>query len=330
MKPCRRAVRPRLRAALPLLLLLLPAVAAHGKIVDGVVAVVDNQAVTFSEVRKAASEALSVDAGEADSILREEKDPAKVKGWISPLVDSLLVRRELSKAGQAVTEADLDRVVASIRAQNRLDEAAFRKALEGEGMTYDAYRARLRWQLERSALLRARKGKEISVTDEEAREWFFAQSERYAEGGEVRLDLLVFPYGESGEEKERVLPAHLAARAAVELLASGKRIEELPSLLSGRFPGVRFVAGGFVTFEDLPPEMVREVRRLRTGESSAPFFTAEGGRLAVLRERRGGKAPAFADVKEQVVEELTERRSEKAFADLMEELRRGAVVEYRF
>jgi parvulin-like peptidyl-prolyl isomerase len=310
-------------------MLLCLASTAQGKIVDGVVAVVDNQAVTFSEVRQAAGDALAVDAGEADSLLREERDPAKVRAWIAPLVDTLLVRRELSKAGQGVVDSDVERVVESVRKQNNLDEAGFRKALELEGLSLPAYRARLRWQLERTALLRARKAKELSVTAEEARDWYREQGERYAEGGEVRLAVLTLPYGVEGE-KDRTLQAHLAARAAAELLGAGKKLDEVAGLLSGRFGAVRLLPGDFMKEEDLPDDLRKEVRRLRTGELSAPFFTEEGARVISVLARRGGTLPDFAAVKDAVTEELTDRRSEKAFADIMVALRSEAAVGYRY
>jgi peptidyl-prolyl cis-trans isomerase SurA len=297
--------------------------------VVGVVAIVDNLAVSFSEVRQAAAEGLGVDAAEADELLREEKDPAKVHAWIAPLVDALLVRRELARTGQGVADAAVDRAVESIRKQNGLDVAAFRKAVEGEGMSYEAYRSRLRWQLERSALLRARKAKEISVTVDEAREWFLQQADRYAEGGEVKLGVLVLPFGDEGA-RDRLLGAHQAARAASALLAEGKKFDEVARLLPERFPTVQYVAGDFMAEEELPDDVRKEVRRLRTGEVSPPFFTEEGGRVVSVLARRGGKTPGFADVREAVTEELADRRSERAFTDLMVELRRDSVVEYRY
>jgi peptidyl-prolyl cis-trans isomerase SurA len=223
----------------------------------------------------------------------------------------------------------VDRVVESVRKQNGLDEAAFRKALETEGMTFEAYRARLRWQLERSALLRVRKGKEASVTAEEAREWFLRNGDRYAAGGEVKLAVLLFPLGE-GSDREKLVSAHRAAQAAAELVAQGKGFAEAAKILSGRFGDVGYQGGDFLPEADLPEELRREVRRLDPGEVSPPFFTSDGGRVVSVLARRGGKVPDFADVKDQVVEELSEKRGEKAFRDAMEELRREAAVEYRY
>jgi len=44
-------------------------------------------------------------------------------------------------------------------------------------------------------------------------------------------------------------------------------------------------------------------------------------------DRRGGTLPEFSSVKDSLKEELTDRRSEKAFADILGELKKAATVD---
>jgi parvulin-like peptidyl-prolyl isomerase len=48
-----------------------------------------------------------------------------------------------------------------------------------------------------------------------------------------------------------------------------------------------------------------------------------------LIERRGGKLPDFSAVRDALADELADRRSEKAYADLMDELKRSAAIDIR-
>jgi len=100
-------------------------------------------------------------------------------------------------------------------------------------------------------------------------------------------------------------------------------------LVRGTFPKVQLHAADFVTTEDLLPELQREVRRLREGESSSPFFAEAGAYLLRVVERRGGTPGDFSAVKDGLTEELTDRRSEKAYSDILSELKRSASIDVR-
>jgi len=54
-------------------------------------------------------------------------------------------------------------------------------------------------------------------------------------------------------------------------------------------PAAQLVDSDFVTIEDLLPEVQREVRRLRSGETSPPFFTESGVYIIRVVARRGGR-----------------------------------------
>ena len=91
--------------------LLLSAGAAFPRVIDGVVALVNEEPVTFSEVRESVSEGMGIPVGDADALLREERDPRAVLRWIEALVDSALVRKELEKLGQSVAQAEIDKAI---------------------------------------------------------------------------------------------------------------------------------------------------------------------------------------------------------------------------
>ena len=312
-----------------LLVAALPAPSARARIVDGVVAVVGEEPVTFSEVRDAAAEGLGIPVGDADLFLREEKDPRRILQWIETLVETVLVRRELTKTGQAVPEADILRAVESVRKTNNLTEAQFAEALTREGITPEGYRKRLRWQMERGAIVRAKKFKEVTVTDEEVRVYYRENTERFREGGEIRLVTLHLPLPPEEGGVEPTVRLRIAARQATEHVRSGRTLPEVAELLSKSIPGGSVVSSDFVKSADLMPEIQKEIRRLRTGETSPPFFTGNGAYLVHVKERRGGTPPEFSKMKDALTEEMADRNSEKAYADIIAELKKAATIDIR-
>jgi peptidyl-prolyl cis-trans isomerase SurA len=301
---------------------------APARIVDGIAAVVNGEPVTFSEVRDVAAEAMGIPSGDADLLLREEHDLARVLRWVDLLVEAVLVRQELEALDQPVRDQDIDRAVESIRRGNNLTEEQFREALAAESLTLEGYRRRIRWQMERAAIVRAKKFKEITVTEEEMKAFFRENAERFLEGAEVRLETLHIPVPEKMED-ERGIRLRVAAQQAQETVRQGLPLVEAAALLEAVVPGVSVLSSGFVRTEDLHTDLEGEVRRLRSGEVSPPFFTEAGGHMIKVLERRGGTLPEFSSVKDVVAEELTDRRSEQAYADILEEIKRKAAIDVR-
>jgi parvulin-like peptidyl-prolyl isomerase len=306
-----------------------PFPAARARVIDGVVAVVGDEPITFSEVRDAVAQGLGIPAGDADLYLREEKDSRRILHWIETLVESVLVRRELTKSGQPVEGKEIDRAVESIRKANGMTEAEFEGALARDGITLPGYRARLRWQMERGAIVRAKKLKEVNVTEEEVKAYFRENAERFREGGEVLLETLHLPMPPEEAESERIVRLRIAAQQADEHVRSGRTLSEAAELLATSLPGASAGSSDFVAAGDLLPEIQKEIRKLRAGETSSPFFMESGAYLISVKARRGGSLPEFATLSEALREELADRRSEKAYADILVELKKAASIDIR-
>ena len=309
--------------------LLLSAVTAFPRVIDGVVALVNEEPVTFSEVRESVSEGMGIPVGDADALLREERDPRVVLRWIEGLVDSVLVRKELERLGQPIAETEIDKAVESVRKANNLNEAQFKELLGKDGVTLPAYRRRIRWQMERGAIVRARKYKEVMVTEGEVRDYFRESGERFLVGAQVRLETLFFSIVSAPTAGLDAAQARIAVQQAAEAVRAGRTFAEAETSVRETYPKVQLHATGFVTTEDLLPELQREVRRLRAGEASPPFFTEAGAYLVRVAERRGGAPGDFSAVKDALTEELTDRRSEKAYSDILSELKRSASIDVR-
>jgi len=309
--------------------LLLSAGTAFPRVIDGVVALVNEEPVTFSEVRESVSEGMGIPVGDADTLLREERDPAPVLRWIGTLVDSVLVRKELERLGQPIADTEIDKALESVRKANNLNEAQFSELLGKEGISLPAYRRRIRWQMERGAIVRARKYKEVMVTEGEVRDYFRENGERFLVGAQVRLETLFFPIVSAPTAGLDAAQARIAVQQAAEAVRAGRTFAEAEASVRETYPKVQLHAPGFVTTEDLLPELQREVRRLRAGEASPPFFTEAGAYLLRVVERRGGAPGDFSAVKDALTEELTDRRSEKAYSDILSELKRSASIDVR-
>lgn len=302
---------------------------AGARVVDGVVAVVSGEPVTFSEFRESVAETLGIPEGDADHYLREERDRGRILKGLETLIESVLVRQKLEALGHAVADKEVEQAVESVRKGNGMTEEEFRVALEQGGLSLAAYRRRLRWQMERGAVVRALKLRAVTVTEEEVLAYFEEHAERFRKGGEIRVEILFLPLPPGEEDGEPAVAPRIAAQQASEGIRAGMSFPEAVRLVSGTVPGAAVMEPGFLDTEDLAPEIGREVKRLRTGEVSLPVFTGEGGFLVKVLERRGGTLPEFSGMKSALTEELVDRRSEKAYSDILTELKQEATIDIR-
>jgi len=313
---------------LPLLLAAF-ASTAGARIIDGVVAVVNDEPITFSEFRESVAEGLSIPEGDADIYLREEKDRERVLMGLEALIETTLVHQELEKLGYPISGAEVDRAIESVRKNNNMSESAFLAALEQEGISLAGYRRRIRWQMERGAIVRAKKLKDVTVTEEETRAYFQEHAERFLVGAEVRLEILTIPFPDEGVGTDNGVRTRIGAQEASAYVRAGMTFAEASGLLSSVVPGVTVFSADFEKTEDLLPEIGKEIVRLRTGETSLPVFTEAGAHLVKVIERRGGTLPDFSAVKASLREEMLDRRSEKAFTDILVELKKAATIDIR-
>jgi len=318
------------------LLALLPALVipatrpAGARIVDGVIAVVNGDPVTYSEFRESVAEMLRIPEGDADLYLREERNRSRILQGIETLVESVLVRQRLETLGQAVSDTEVEQAVLSVQKNNGMSADEFRAALEREGVTPLAFRRRIRWQMERGAIVRALRIKAVTVTEEEVRRYFEENEERFRKGGEVRVEILYLPVPEAtAGDGEEAVAQRIAAQQAAEGIRAGLTLAEALRLVAPTVPGATVMEPGFLKTEELAPEIGREVARLRTGEVSSPVFTAEGGFIVRVLERRGGTLPPFEELRERLTEELVDRRSEQSYSDILTELKREATIDIR-
>ena len=247
------------------------------------------------------------------------------------LLDTLITERLLEKEATArkvtVTDDDVAAYVAEIQKQNGLDEAAFTAALEAQGLTLDAYRARIKDELLKTQLVNQAIRARVNVPHEEVERYYEAHKETYRTGGgrTVRDIFLPVPPGASDAEAAAV------EAQARELAASATSERKFAALAREYSKGPGAEQGGVLgTFGpgEMQDEFDRAVFALDVGGVSEPI--AAGGGYHVLRvddEVDAGYRP-LKDVEDQIRDELYGKALEERYRDwLAHDLREQHDVE---
>jgi peptidyl-prolyl cis-trans isomerase SurA len=277
-----------LLAALLLLPLLVPSQAPAQRIslVDRIVAVVNKEVITLSELNEA--------IGTAERQLRRQETQAPPR---EVLERQLLERLILDKAqlqlardtGIRVDDTQLDRAVQRIAEQNNLTLAAFRAALERDGVPFEAFRQDLRDQIMLTRLREREVDDKIQVSDTEIDLFLEESGAQNADRAEYNLAhiLVRVPDQASPEriETARAKAAKARAEAASgDFRAAAASYSDAPDALQGGSLGWR-------TADRLPELFAGAVTKMNPGQVSDVLKSSAGFHVLKLIDRRGALAP---------------------------------------
>lgn len=137
--------------------------------IDSVVAVVNQDVVLKSELdRRIAGFKASLDQIK-DPAERSKKRIELSKQVVSGLVDERLLHQEAARMGIGAHDQEVDRAIAEIKAQNRLDDAGLAKALDSQGFTMAEYRAEMRNQIVQAKVVNLVLRPRIQIGEEQLR-----------------------------------------------------------------------------------------------------------------------------------------------------------------
>lgn len=287
--PIRRPSPPGLAATLLALGLALcaalPAAAqrvAEPRVVatpgDYIIAVVNRELVTAVEFerRQAQMRQAALRAGQsvpAPEALRRQA--------LDSLIEERVIVTHARDQGWRIDEAEIDRAVQSVAAQNQMTLEQLRERLQIEGLDLTRFRAQLRDQIEVERTREREVIARIVVTDEDIDRALAAESEAGRAGAEVNIAqiLVAVPDGAEGsalaERRQRAEQALARVRAGEDFAAVARELSDDASREQGGALGLR-------PPERLPDLFVDSVRNLEPGQL-APNLVRSGAGFHVLK-----------------------------------------------
>ena len=256
-------------------------------LVDRIVAVVNNEVVTLSELNERVTVVVSS--------LRRQKTPLPER---SDLERQVLERAVMEKAqlqvardnGLRVDEVQLDRTIGRIAENNNLTLAAFRLALERDGIQFDRFREEIRSEILISRVRQREVDDKIQISDSEI-DLYIAETEgRGSQAGSLEYEiahvLVRLPEQATPDNiqraRERAEKVIAEARSGGDFAKLAASFSDAPDALTGGQMGWRS--------EDRLPELyAAALKGMRPGDTSAVLRSPAGFHVLRLIDRRGGK-----------------------------------------
>ncbi|HVJ11517.1 MAG TPA: peptidylprolyl isomerase [Burkholderiales bacterium] len=267
------------------LLLLAPLCAAAQGImpVDRIVAIVNKDVITASELSDA--------VGAAERQLRRQGTRLPERGLLER---QMLERLILDKAqlqlardsGIRVDELQLDRAVQRVAQNNNMSLSEFRRALEKDGVVFPAWRDELREQIVLTRLREREVDDKIQVSDTEIDLYLAGLKTGPDNRAEYQLSHILVRVPEQSTP-ERVEAARQRAQKALDEARAGADFASLAASYSDAPDALQGGALGWRSHDRLPELFSNALAHLQPGEVSDALRSPAGFHVLKLNARRG-------------------------------------------
>jgi peptidyl-prolyl cis-trans isomerase SurA len=309
------------------LFLLLP-LNLPGEVMERIVALVNSEVITLSELEEAGKPLYDQ--------VRQTSTPSELEGRLKKareeilerLVESKLLEQEIKKRKIEVPDRDVDSTIQEIMESAHLNENELKKNLAREGMTYSAYRQKVREELGKMRLVNREIKTKIVIEEEAIRKEYQKNLDKFTDPLEVKIQQIFFPLPKDASE-EGTAAVRKEAQAVLERARKGEDFTELAKKYS---QGPEAAEGGLLGYfkrKELVPELEEAAFRLKPGEITDIVESPLGFHILRVLERKGGEPRPFAEVQYKIREEMVQSEADRKYSEWMKDLKAKAYVEIK-
>lgn len=270
----------------------------HAKVVDKVVAIVNDEPITLSDVEKFRKR-LSTGGLVDDALLKLTDSQQLLKdknSLLNYLIDEKIVDSEVKHKNMEVPIERVEQEIRNITKNNGISRDQLKDALKEKGVSMAQYQDYMRTSLERQGIIEREVTSKIRISDEDVSSYYLSKKGPSAsQTFEYNLSHILFLPKNGGEQG-----ALSRAKSVEEKIKAGQSFEKLAEQYS---EDPNFTKGGSLgAFK--AGEMVKEfengIRNLGPGEVSAPVKTAQGYHIIKVNKKTLISDPRFEEEKEDI------------------------------
>lgn len=209
------------------------------------------------------------------------------------IVDSLQLQLA-AQTGLKVDDTMLDKTIERIAAQNKMDVAEFKDALEKDGLSMRQFREDIRNEITISRLRERDVDNKLTVSDGEIDNLLTTQANRGEDQDEFEIShiLIRTPEDSSPEDLEK---ARTKTDIVLKELADGKDFAQVSASFSDTPNALEGGQMGWKTGSQIPALFLDALKPMQAGDVSKPIRSPNGFHILKLTNRRGGASTLMID-----------------------------------
>jgi peptidyl-prolyl cis-trans isomerase SurA len=307
-----------------LAILIAAAPFAHAKLVDHIVAIVNNEIISLSDAET--FKKVVGNGGMVDDALVQIIDPKKLATnrdeMLEFMIDERILDSEVKKKNLEVTIERVEQEIHDLTQKRNITRDQLKEVLKGRGVSFSEYQDYLKKSLERHALIEKEVYSKIRISDEDISSYYMSkkgvsknQSYEYS-----LAHILVVP--KKGKEEQ----AKAKALDAYEKLKSGQSFDDVAEHYSEDPSYARGGTLGNFTSGEMQPDVESAVNKLEVGEFSPVVKTKTGYNIFKVVKRTLVSDPKLEAAKDEIRQTLFQDAFKKQFKAWLTEQKEDAFV----
>ncbi len=284
---------------------------------DAIIAVVDDDVITAKDLQdylRGIYSQLRIE-GRTDAEMREIMGQYQSKG-VNQLIEDRLILAEANRQGMQIRPQAVEDRMGEIKKKYPSTQQ-FLSEINKEGVTISDIRKKVEDQFKARYIVTREVRDKIYVNPQEVTDYYNANLDSYRKQARVYLQSICVKTDFSqGESNARIQAALAKLKSGADFQSVAHEYSELPDI-------------GEVALDSLNPAFKAVVDTMKTGAVSDPIVTEDGLYILKLAGRSDGVDPSLKKVKEEIYQNLFEKKFKDRFTTWIDGLRKKSYVEIK-
>jgi len=302
-------------------------VSAYAEIMDRIVATVNGEVITLSELKSAFEPYLkrieeSYKADDKQKVIAENR-----MTMLNKLIDNILIDQQAKKSGMVIQDNEVMDSINDMLSRRKMKMDGLISELARENTTLEAYKKEVQGHLLRMRLLRRELKSKITISEEEIGDYYLKHRESYEGKEAVRIKqiLILFP---------KNLDAQIKAKLKAEMDTIHKRLQNGESfdLLAAQYSQGPAATGGDIGFIEkglMLPAVESVAFILKKDEISKVVESPVGFHIIKAIDKRGAGIKPIESAREEIKAKIEEDKMDKKYDEWIKELRSKSLIEIK-
>ncbi len=302
------------------LCLMTPRILIAAEVVDRIVAIVNDDIITLSELQQAEAPYREKIKSMNYTGEKEREMLFKIRqDLLKRLIDDKLTDQEVKRSQITVTENEVNAAIERIKEANYITDEQLREGLKAQGMTMMAYRQTIKDQILRRRLVNLEVKSKVVITEEDIKAYY----EKHQQGQDMdkkyhlwnitmRVPALATPDQKQAiyRQMENVRSKFMHGEAFNELVKTYTPYRLVDGGDLGRFP-----------YKNLAPKLQKAIKGLRAGDITPVIETESGYQLFYIKAIENLAEKSIDEVSPEIEEKLYNEIVNRKFEEWLEDLR---------
>lgn len=296
-------------------------------VVDRIVAIVNQEIITLSEVERVVAH-LKQEAEGGDRLERRQRTHELARLALERLIEERLIDQEARRIGIKVSPKEIEQAIEEIKRKNNATQEDLENALARDGWTLEGFRKEVEKRLVRTKLVHWSVKVDPNVAEKELREFYLKHIDRYRREASYRPAHILFKIP-SGATPSEIREIRAKCEKVLAKIKAGEDFGEMALLYSEDLSSKDRGDLGVFKKGELLPALEREALRLKVGEVSGIVRTEYGFHILKLLDRKEADPLPFEEVKERVKQDYLEKEFEKGLQQFLTRLKEKATIDIK-